>query len=124
MPGFCSPVDHTMPEGVSAIRGVEVALARAQRDASAHEAADLVEVGERAELAAGAGAARRDHHRRGQDQPVQVDGEGALHPGHERTTGSPSGGVGIMRGASDSHRSHRTRAGLKTGPSTQARRWS
>ena len=91
----------------------------------AHDRADLAEVDEPAQLAARAGAPGGDHHGGRQDEPgPQVDGERALHPGHERTTGSPSGGVGSIVGASESHRSHSTRAGLNTGPSTHDRRWS
>ena len=125
MPGFCSPVDHTMPEGVSAIRGVEVPLRGRSVMLRLTSAADLVQVGEASRA--------RDRCRRSPTRPSPAWAGPArsgrrrgcrLHPGHERTTGSPSGGVGIMRGASDSHRSHRMRAGFMTGPSMQARRWS
>ena len=67
-----------------------------ERDAAAHDRADLAQVDEAAELAPGAGAARGDHHRRGQHQPLQVDREGSLHAGHGRpptpaTTSSRAG---------------------------------
>ena len=67
------------------------------------------------------GGALGDHHGRRQLDPAQDDGEGSSHPGHDRTTGRPSGGVGNIVGASEIHRSHTMRAGLKTGPSMQER---
>ena len=125
IPGFCSPVDQTAPEADSAIRGVERPAIRLERDAPADHRADLAEVDQPTELAPGTRAPRGHHDGRGQHEPgPQIDGERALHPGHERTTGSPSGGVGSIVGASESHRSHSTRAGLNTGPSTHDRRWS
>ena len=133
MPGFCSPVDHTTPAAVSAIRGRRPTLRRARAVMRpAHDRAHLAQVDEAAELAPRAGAARGDHHRGRQHQPLQVDREGSLHACHAdrltpatiSITGRPSGGVGSIVGASESHRSHSTRAGLNTGPSTQDRRWS
>ncbi len=53
--------------------------------------------------------------------PATVD---PSYPGHDLVTGRPSGGVGSRVGASDSHRSHSTRAGLNTGPSMHDRTWS
>ena len=124
MPGFCIPVAHVMPAGDSAIRGVGISPARTKRDAPCHERPDATGVDQAGELAARSGAPGCDHDGRRERQPGQVDGDRAFHPGHERTTGSPSGGVGSIVGASESHRSQSTRAGLNTGPSTQDRRLS
>ncbi len=124
MPGFWMPVDHVMPAGDSAIRGVGSPL-RGRSVMLRVTMAPTRRVSiEARELPAGAGAAGGDDDGRRERQAGQIDGDRAFHPGHERTTGRPSGGVGSIVGASESHRSHSTRAGLNTGPSMHDRRLS
>ena len=131
-PGFCSPVSHTIAEAVSAILGVGAPLRGAtvmvrltiaptlrwstspasSRPVPAHPDAMITGV---ASL-----------------QPAELDGEAPLHARHARLPrpgppphgGDAARGRRQHRGSSDSQRSHSTRAGLKTGPSTHARRWS
>ena len=125
MPGFCIPVAHVMPGGRSR-RSAGVGSPRRGRSVMLRVTSAPTRRVSIRPVSSRPVPAHPDATMTGvaSDEPGQVDGDRAFHPGHERTTGSPSGGVGSIVGASESHRSHSTRAGLNTGPSMQDRRLS
>ena len=118
------PVVQVMPAGDSAILGVGSPLRGSTVMLRVTMAPTRRSVGEPGEFSTGARTAGRHQDRGRERQLPQVNGDRAFHPGHERTTGRPSGGVGSIVGASESHRSQSTRAGLNTGPSMHDRRLS
>ena len=62
-PGFCRPIELSMPDGVSAMRGAVVARPRLERDALGDDRAETREVDEVRVLAPRAEGARGGHHR-------------------------------------------------------------
>ena len=134
MPGPCRPIELSMPLGVSAMRGVGRPERGVEHDALGDDGADLGDVEELVELAAGGRAAGRGEHRRGQlERPARSavmstsgSGRGASGRGPWVITARVISGLrsrarrACPRGTVPTS-SQRTRSPRKTGPSTHER---
>ena len=118
MPGPCRPIELSMPDAVSAIRGVPRPERGARHDRLGDEGAELGDREEAVQLLAVGRAAGCRHHRVGQRHRPQR----GRHVDHQwpPARGAPRASSGT-RPMPSPNASQRTRSPRNTGPSTQER---